>query len=162
MNPLGERRPIHYATRLGIAYNDGGVVVDPHVHADSIVSRKLHNRIIGYHGENKNGPTVLNLDDRQGYFPLSEPLVVEVEDQPIPRALNNHLQDNFTVRKRVILNTGISAVHRTQVYIVLTIRRSGPVCGTFPALAHVLRAFPVSGFNTLLVGTVRRDNVVLD
>ena len=38
--PLGERRLVDYPPGFRIAYHDSGVIVDPHVHADSIVPPK--------------------------------------------------------------------------------------------------------------------------
>ena len=64
VNPLGERRLIHYPPRLHLARHNGSVVVYPHIHTDGIVTGKLDNRIIRHDGENKNRLAALNLNNR--------------------------------------------------------------------------------------------------
>ena len=53
-----------YPPGFRIAYHDSGVIVDPHIHADSIVPRKLDNRVIGDDREDENRLAALNLNER--------------------------------------------------------------------------------------------------
>lgn len=152
MNPLRERRLIPDPPRLNLAYHDGSVVVDSHVHANNIVSRELGDRVLCCDREDESRLAVLNFNDRQSDFPLSEPLVVEVEDQTVPLALDDHFQDDLAVRKWVILNGRILPVYSSKIYIILTIRRRGPIYSTFPSLRNILGTLTARGFNSLLIG----------
>ena len=77
---------MHYPPGFHVTHHDSGVVVYPHVYADSIVPRKLDDRVVCDDGENKNRRAVLDFNDGESNLALGEPLVVEVEDQPVPRA----------------------------------------------------------------------------
>ena len=64
MNALGEGGFVHYyLPSLNVTHNDCGVVVDSHVHADSIVAGKLDDRVIGRNSEDEHRLTVLDLND---------------------------------------------------------------------------------------------------
>lgn len=55
---------MNYATRFRVTDNHCRVVIDAHVHTDSVVTRELNNRVIGHDRENKNGLIVLNFNNR--------------------------------------------------------------------------------------------------
>ena len=74
---------MHYPPSLNLAHHNGSIVVDSHVHADSMVARKLDDRVIGHDSENEHRRAVLDLNERQSDLALGEPFVVEVEDQPV-------------------------------------------------------------------------------
>ena len=150
MDTLGECRLMYYSPHFNVTNYDSGVIRDSHVHTDSIVPRKLRNRVVDHDGENKNGAPIMNLDNGKRNFPLSEPLVIKVKDNPIPLTLNNHPQDNLTINKRVILNTGIISVNGTQVYVIFTIRRRGCTSNTFPPLRNALGTLTVRYLNPRL------------
>ena len=112
---------MRYPPGFRVTHHDGGVVIDAHIHADSIVARKLHNRVIGDDREDKDRLAIMNLNDGEGDPPLGKPFVVEIEDQPIPCALNNHFQDDLAVSKRVILNNGVLLIDGPEVHVILAI-----------------------------------------
>ena len=162
MNPLGERRLIDYSPGLNLAHHDGSVAVDSYIYADGIVARKLYDRVIGNDRENENWQAILDLNEWQGDLTLTEPGIVEPENQPIPRALDNHFENNLTVDKRVILNRSVALINSAEVNVILTIRRSGSVDGALPAPTHVLGAFARCRVHAFLPRPVRRHYIVLD
>mgnify|MGYP001689429767 CR=1 FL=1 len=54
---------MHYPPSFYVTHYDGGIVIYPHIYADSIVPRKLYNGIIGCDREDKDRRAVLNLND---------------------------------------------------------------------------------------------------
>ena len=54
---------MHYPPRRNLADYDSGVVVDSHVYANGIVSRKLDDRVISHDREDENRLSVLDLND---------------------------------------------------------------------------------------------------
>ena len=81
---------MHYPPSRNLAHYDGGVVVDPNVYADNMALGKLHNRVIRHDREDKDRLAVLNFNDGESDPTFGEPLVVEVEDQPVLLPLDNH------------------------------------------------------------------------
>ena len=89
MNTLRKRRLISDFTRRSIANRYGSVIIDTHVHTDSIITRELDNRVISRHGENENRAAILNLNEWQSNFALGEALIIEGKNQAIPLTLDN-------------------------------------------------------------------------
>lgn len=110
-----------YLPRIGIANHNGRVVADARVHSDGVATRKLYDRVIGNDRENENGQAILDLNKWQGDLTLAEPGIVEPENQPISRALDNHFESNLAVDKRVILNRSVALINSAEVNVTLTI-----------------------------------------
>ena len=163
VDTLRKRRLMGDFTCYSVANHDSGVIIDAHVYTNSVVTRKLDDRVIGHDRENKNRCAVLNLHERQSHFTISKACIVEPENEAVPCAANHHFKDDFTIAKGVIiLYHSILLIDGTKVNVVFAIRGCRIVYGALPALANVLIAFTVYGFDAFLPGTVRRNHVVLD
>ena len=79
MDTLREGTFLYLLTCLTVPNNDGGIVIDANVYADSVVTRELDDGVICSNGENENRCTILNLHQRQGNFPLTEAGIIEIE-----------------------------------------------------------------------------------
>lgn len=71
---------MNHPPRIGVSHHDSSIVIDTNIHANSVVPRKLNNRVISNDGEDESRLIVLNFNNRQGDFPLSEALIIESEN----------------------------------------------------------------------------------
>lgn len=152
---------MNYLPRIGVANHNGRVVADTRVRSDGVAARKLCDRVIGGDRENENGRAILDLNKWQGDLALTEPGVVEPENQPVPRALDNRFENDLAIGKRVILNRSVALVNSAEVNVALTMRRGGRVRGSLSAPARVLRAFARCRVRAFPPRPVRRRCIVL-
>ena len=61
MNTLREGTFLHLLACFAVANNNGSVIINANIYADSIVARKLDDGVICNNGENENRCTILNL-----------------------------------------------------------------------------------------------------
>lgn len=114
-----------YPPSLNTTHYDRGIVTQANIYANYPVARKLDDWVIGDDREREDRLISLDSDERQGNPAIRKPRVIEVKDQPIPRASDDHFQDNLAIGEWVVLDDCVLEVYGTEVYVVTAIRGSG-------------------------------------
>ena len=146
-----------YLPRIGAPHHNGSIVVDTNIHTNDIIARELDDGVIGHNGEDEYRCAALNLNERQGNLTLTKASIIEVENQTIPRAADNHFEDDFTVDKGIAVNESVLLIDSAKIDGILAIRRRGSIHSTLPALAYILGTFIVCGSDALLPRTILRN-----